>query len=75
MAPRQRLKKIGRSVAVVLPKSMLDCFHLKAGDEVTVAETSFGLLITPFDPDFAAAVTAYKGGAKKYRSALRRLAR
>ena len=59
----------------MLPKSMLDRFHLEAGDEVNVIETSDGLLITPFDPEFAAAVTAYERGAKKYRNALRKLAR
>jgi len=47
MVRRQTLKKIGGSVATVLPKSMLDRFHLEAGDEVSVIETSDGLLITP----------------------------
>lgn len=75
MLRRQTLKKIGGSVATVLPKTMLDRFHLEAGDEVTVIETSDGLLITPFDPDFAAAMTAYERGAKKYRNALRQLGR
>ncbi|HVX41973.1 MAG TPA: AbrB/MazE/SpoVT family DNA-binding domain-containing protein [Gemmatimonadaceae bacterium] len=75
MVRRQILKKIGGSVATVLPKSMLDRFHLEAGDEVTVIESSDGLLITPFDPDFATAVIAYERGAKKYRNALRELAR
>lgn len=72
---RQKLKKIGGSVATGLPKSMLERFHLEAGDEVTVVETADGLLITPFDPEFAAAMAAYERGAKKYRNALRRLAR
>ena len=71
---RQKLKKIGGSVATVLPKSMLERFHLEAGDEVTVVETADGLLITPFDPEFAVAMAAYERGAKKYRNALRRLA-
>ena len=34
-------------------KRMLERFHLDAGDEVYVVETSDGLLITPFGPDFA----------------------
>ena len=75
MVRRQTLKKIGGSVATVLPKSMLDRFHLEAGDEVTVVETAEGLLITPYDPDFAAAMVAYDRGAKKYRNALRQLSR
>lgn len=75
MVRRQTLKKIGGSVATVLPKSMLDRFHLEAGDTVSVVETGEGLLITPYDQDFADAMAAYARGAKKYRNALRRLAR
>jgi SpoVT / AbrB like domain. len=74
MVRRQTLKRIGGSVATVLPKSMLDRFHLEAGDEVNVVETNDGLLITPFDPDFTEAMTVYARGAKKFRNALRRLA-
>jgi len=72
---RQTLKKIGGSVATVLPKSMLERFHLDAGDEVMVVETDQGLLVTPFDPDFEQAMEAYGRVAKKYRNALRELAR
>lgn len=75
MLRRQTLKKIGGSVATVLPKTMLERFHLDAGDDVYVVETSEGLLITPFDPDFADAMAAYARGAKKFRNALRELAR
>lgn len=74
MAKTQKLKQLGGSVATVLPKAMLDRFNLGAGDEVHVIETADGLLITPFDPDFADAMAAYERGAKKYRNALRQLA-
>jgi len=72
---RQTLKKIGGSVATVLPKSMLDRFHLDAGDEVLVVETDRGLLVTPFDADFQEAMAVYARGAKKFRNAMRELAR
>jgi len=75
MVRRQTLKKIGGSVATVLPKTMLDRFHLEAGDTVNIVETSDGLLVTPFDPDFTEAMAAYARGAKKFRNALRELAR
>ena len=73
MAKTQTLKRIGGSVGTILPKSMLERFHLGAGDKVFVVETDEGLLITPFDPDFAEALEAYERGAKKYRNALREL--
>ena len=75
MPKTQTLKKVGGSVATVLPKAMLDRFNLGAGDRVYVLETADGLLITPFDPDFADTMAAYERGARKYRNALRELAR
>lgn len=72
---RQTLKKIGGSVATVLPKSMLERFHLEAGDDVLIVETDEGLLVTPFDPEFEEAMKIYARGAKKYRNAMRELAR
>lgn len=75
MVRRQTLKKIGGSVATVLPKSMLERFHLEAGDDVFVVETPQGLLVTPFDPEFEDALAVYARGAKKFRNAMRELAR
>ena len=75
MIKRQTLKKIGGSVATVLPKSMLERFRLEAGDEVFVVETDKGLLVTPFDPDFEEAMEVYGRLARKYRNALRELAK
>lgn len=69
------LKQLGGSVAVVLPKAILDRFHLAAGDAVHVIETEEGLLVTPFDPDFEEAMTVYERGARRYRNALRELGR
>ncbi|MGI8617505.1 MAG: AbrB/MazE/SpoVT family DNA-binding domain-containing protein [Gemmatimonadaceae bacterium] len=70
-----KLKKLGGSVAAVLPKAMLDQLHLAAGDDVHVIETPDGLLITPFDPDFEEAMAIHERGARKFRNALRQLGR
>ncbi|HEY4218941.1 MAG TPA: AbrB/MazE/SpoVT family DNA-binding domain-containing protein [Gemmatimonadaceae bacterium] len=75
MAKRQKLKKIGGSAAIVLPKPMLERLNLEAGDEVSLIETRDGILITPLDPDFVDAMDAYDRGAKRFRNALRQLAR
>lgn len=75
MVKRQTLKKLGGSAAIVLPKSMLDRFHLEPGDDVSVVETEDGLLVTPFDPDFREAMEHYARGAKRYRNAMRELAK
>lgn len=75
MGKAQTLRQIGASVGTVLPKSMLERFNLGPGDTVYVVETEHGLLITPYDPDFADALDAYRQGARKYRNALRALAK
>ncbi|MEX1113034.1 MAG: AbrB/MazE/SpoVT family DNA-binding domain-containing protein [Patescibacteria group bacterium] len=75
MQKSTKLKRLGGSVAVVLPKAILDRLHLTAGDEVHVIETEEGLLLTPFDPDFEDAMAAHDRGERKFRNALRQLER
>ncbi len=75
MQKATKLKQLGGSVAVVLPKAILDRFHLAAGDQVHVIETDEGLLLTPFDPDFEDAMAVHERGERKFRNALRQLER
>ena len=70
-----RLRKMGGSIGATLPKDLAERLHLDAGDEVFVVATEAGLLITPYDPTFEHAMTAYRRGAKKYKNALRELAK
>lgn len=69
------LRKMGGSIGATLPKDLAERLHLDAGDEVFVVETERGLLITPYDPTFDAAMAAYRRGARKYKNALRELAK
>ena len=66
---------MGGSVGATLPKDIADRLHVAAGDEVFIIETEQGVLLTPYDPTFDKAMTAYSRGAKKYRNALRELAK
>lgn len=69
------LRKMGGSIGATLPKDLAERLNLDAGDEVFVVETERGLLITPYDPTFEKAMAAYRRGAKKYKNALRELAK
>jgi bifunctional DNA-binding transcriptional regulator/antitoxin component of YhaV-PrlF toxin-antitoxin module len=53
---------------------MLERYKLKEGDRVHLIETENGILISPFDPDFAEAMSVYEEGAARYRNAMRELA-
>lgn len=54
---------------------MLERYRLAEGDRVHLIETDEGILITPFDPLFSEAMEIYHEGAKRYRNAMRELAR
>jgi putative addiction module antidote len=69
------LRQAGGSVSATLPKDMADRLHLEAGDRVLAVETDRGILLTPFDPDVERALAVAAKAAKRYRNALRELAK
>ena len=75
MVRKVTLRQMGGSVGATLPKDIADRLHVAAGDEVFIIESEHGVLLTPYDPTFDKAMTAYRRGAKKYRNALRELAK
>ena len=68
-----KLRKIGNSVGVTLPKEVLDKYGLKEGDTINIVLTTEGIQLSPFDPNFDAVMKAYKEGKAKYRNAMREL--
>lgn len=70
-----KLQRSGGSSSVNLPKAMLDRHHLDTGESAFAIDTEDGILITPYDPNFAKAMEIAERGSKKYRNALRELAR
>ena len=70
-----KIRQSGNALGVTIPKSLLERLKLTKGDTVYLVETERGLLVTPYDPDFAEAMEVYAEGAKAYRNALRELAK
>ncbi len=70
-----RLRQVGGSVGATLPKDMVDRLHMQVGDRVLAVETAQGILLTPFDPTVEAGLASAAEVARKYRNALRELAR
>lgn len=70
-----KLRKIGNSVGVVLPKEALA--HLKAeeGDSVLLTETPDGFRMTGSSPEFARQMAIFEDLSRRYRNALRELAK
>lgn len=69
------LRQAGGSVSATLPKDMADRLRLEAGDRILAVETHDGILLTPYDPEAERALKVAARAAKKYRNALRELAR
>jgi putative addiction module antidote len=70
-----KLRKVGGSVGVIIPKEILDALHLTEGDQLFASTNNNGLHLTPYDPDFDAAIDAFSRTRRKYRNALRKLAK
>ena len=75
MTKEVTLRQAGGSVSATLPKDMADRLRLEAGDRVLAVETERGILLTPYDPDTERALKVAGKTAKKYRAALRALAK
>jgi putative addiction module antidote len=75
MTQPMKLRRAGGSISATLPKDMADRLKLEAGDTVFAIETERGILITPYDPETEEALAVSSKVARKYRGALRELAK
>ena len=75
MATTVKVTTVGSSTGIVLPKELLERLHIEKGDTLYVTETPGGLQLTPYRPEFAKAIEAGRRVMRKYRNALRRLAK
>ena len=76
MAGKLTVRKIGNSFGFTVPKAMFDHLRVKEGDTLhAVIEPGGGLRISPYDPAFEATVKALERTRRKYRNALRELAK
>lgn len=62
-------------LSITLPAEIVQTLKLREGDPLHVVETDSGVLLTPFDPEFQAAMEVYLWGSGKYANVLRELAK
>lgn len=69
------VRRVGGSLGTTLPKDLAARLHVAAGDRLLALETADGILLTPYDPTMEAALVLAARAAKRYRHALRQLAK
>jgi putative addiction module antidote len=75
MSDRLKIRQIGNSAGILLPKEMLAKLGVEIGDEIQAIDTSRGIELTSFDADLDDAMKWIEKGAKRYRNTLRALAK
>ncbi len=76
MVLKLKLRKVGNSLGVVLPKEALAKLKTGEGDTLIFSEApDGGFRVTPDRSDFAEQMAAAEGIANRYRNALRELAK
>ena len=75
MVREVKLRQVGGSIGATLPKDMAERLNLGVGDRILAVETDRGILLSPYDPTIEKALALAAKTAKKYRNALRQLAK
>ncbi|MBL8543827.1 MAG: AbrB/MazE/SpoVT family DNA-binding domain-containing protein [Hyphomonadaceae bacterium] len=70
-----KVRKIGNSLGVVLPKDVLAKLKVGEGDELTVSETPDGVALTAFDDETQRQLEIARDIMRRYRNTLRELAK
>jgi antitoxin MazE len=69
------VRRVGNSLGITLPKTIVDNCHLTVGDELHLIETEQGVVLTPFSPKFSEWAKTYERTDRKYRNTLKALSK
>jgi len=70
-----KITTIGSSAGVILPKEVLARLKVEKGDQLALTETKDGYELSAYDPEFEKAMDAGRKIMRRYRNALRELAK
>ena len=70
-----KLKTVGNSTGVVLPREVLARLKAKAGDMIALTAAPDGFRLTRYDPEFERQMKIGRAVLKKRRAVLRELAK
>lgn len=76
MVVELKLRQLGNSVGTVIPKEALARLNAQEGDTLYLSESpEGGFRLTASDPEFAKTMEVAEAGMRRYRNALRELAK
>ncbi|MDD2587159.1 MAG: AbrB/MazE/SpoVT family DNA-binding domain-containing protein [Syntrophomonadaceae bacterium] len=70
-----KIRKVGNSLGVILPKEIIERLFLQENDLVQLIEEPDGLRLKPYDSEFAEWAEAFRKLNSKYSNVLRELAK
>jgi putative addiction module antidote len=70
-----KVRKVGNSLGVLLPKEALAQLNLQEGDTVTLTAAQDGVRLTAANPGFSETMAVFESLNRRYRNALRELAK
>ncbi len=75
MVANLKLRKIGNSLGLVLPKEVISQLNVVEGDTITVTDGPDGMRITASNPEFSKTMAVFESLNRRYRNTLRELAK
>jgi len=70
-----KIRAVGTSAGVILPKEALAHMGVREGDELFLVEEPDGYKVTPYDPNFEKQIESARKGMDTYRNTLHELAK
>ena len=70
-----KARAIGNSTGVTFSKEVTDRLKIKNGDPIYLTESPDGYRLTPYNPNFERQITVAESIMRRYKDALRQLAK
>ena len=68
-----KVTTVGNSTGVILPREILKRLRVSKGDKLYVLETPDGIMLTPYNPEFAEQLAVAEQVMREDRDLLRKL--
>ncbi|MEE8484606.1 MAG: AbrB/MazE/SpoVT family DNA-binding domain-containing protein [Nitrospinota bacterium] len=70
-----KVTTVGNSTGIIIPREALARLKVEKGDSLCLTETPDGYELSPYDPTFEEEMAVAGKVSKRYRNALRKLAK